>query len=341
VGSEQALPPISRLNELDAKGFAASVAPLFEGAPRFVARLAAARPFADDAEMLQRARGIARAMPEEEQIELIEGHPRIGADPASVSPLSREEQGYDLELDSAAAELARTYEELAMLNELYERRFGFRFVVFVAGRPKREMIPLMERALTADRDAELRRALDDTIAIAADRLKKLRPAFEVDEHVREVIAANVSRWMVGATDRDGLILAARQLVEQGIESEALLDLSLADSQGVVDIEPAVKRLLNEIGLSEWTLEQAGELVALHHAAAIVADELPPSEGARQIVEHAAPLWPGDERPEWLMTFTRLAESWEKDPDDRPALEAEITMTAGRFLGHDGRSAHEA
>jgi len=34
-------------------------------------------------------------MPEDEQIELIDAHPRLGAPPASVSALSHREQGYD------------------------------------------------------------------------------------------------------------------------------------------------------------------------------------------------------------------------------------------------------
>ena len=62
-----------------------------------------------------------------------------------------------------------------MLNELYEQRFGFRYVIFVAGRPRDEIVPLLERALVSDREVELRRAVDDAIRyIAADRLRGLR-----------------------------------------------------------------------------------------------------------------------------------------------------------------------
>ena len=65
-----------------------------------------------------------------------------------------------------AAELRRADEELAMLNELYQQRFGFRYVIFVAGRPRDEIVPLLERALVNDREVELRRAVDDAIYIA-------------------------------------------------------------------------------------------------------------------------------------------------------------------------------
>ena len=61
-----------------------------------------------------------------------------------------------------------------MLNDAYERIFGFRFVVFVAGRPRSEIVPILERSLRDDRVAELRRGLDDVVYIAADRLRTLR-----------------------------------------------------------------------------------------------------------------------------------------------------------------------
>lgn len=168
-----AFPRIEDLDLLPAESFVAEVAPLFEGAPRFTARLAAARPFGSDARMVEAAFDVAHAMPEEERVELVEAHPRIGAAPESVSAASYHEQGY-AEESPEEAETARAYEELAMLNAIYEQRFGFRFVVFVAGRPKTAIVPLLEHALRNDREAELRRALDDAIYIANDRLRRLR-----------------------------------------------------------------------------------------------------------------------------------------------------------------------
>lgn len=159
------------LNAMQPTAFSAAVAPLFEGAPRFLARLAEARPFDSDDEMMRVARDTVLTMSEEEQVELLNAHPRIGADPETVSPLSHAEQGYD---DAAPEGEAWVAVELEMLNELYESRFGFRFVIFVAGRQRRDILPILERALHVERDEELRRGLDDVIAIAADRLRGLR-----------------------------------------------------------------------------------------------------------------------------------------------------------------------
>jgi 2-oxo-4-hydroxy-4-carboxy-5-ureidoimidazoline decarboxylase len=167
------LPPVrvEDLDRIDAPACIEALTPLFEGAPRFLARLAGARPFGDPPTLFARAREIAHAMPEPEQLELVDAHPRLGATPGSVSPLSFREQGYDREATPAAAdaERARVASELARLNEAYERRFGFRYCVFVAGRPRAALLPGLEAALHGDRDAELHRALDAVVDIAVDR----------------------------------------------------------------------------------------------------------------------------------------------------------------------------
>jgi 2-oxo-4-hydroxy-4-carboxy--5-ureidoimidazoline (OHCU) decarboxylase len=163
---------IDDLNELSADAFADEVAPLFEGARGFLRRLAAARPFDSDHAFLATAREVARTMPEADQIELLNAHPSLGADPAAVSRASFEEQGY--ESPDGDDERQPVLEELAMLNEVYEGHFGFRYVVFVAGRPLSAMGPLIEAAMRNDRPAELARGLDEVIDVAADRLGQLR-----------------------------------------------------------------------------------------------------------------------------------------------------------------------
>ena len=141
---------------------------LFEHAPAFVRRLLA-EPSADAWEtLLERAERIALGMPEADQVDLLNAHPRIGAAPDSVSALSYREQGYDR--DPATAELQG---RLDRLNDEYERRFGFRFVTFVAGRSRAQIAEVMEQHLHADRGAELRRGLTDVIAIARDRAARL------------------------------------------------------------------------------------------------------------------------------------------------------------------------
>ena len=109
-------------------------------------------------------------MPEDEQVELIDAHPRLGAPPGTVSAFSFREQGYDRAEASGPVDVAA---ELERLNDAYEPRFGFRYCVFVAGRPREALLPGMTAALDAERDAELHRALDAVVDIARDRYAKL------------------------------------------------------------------------------------------------------------------------------------------------------------------------
>jgi len=165
-----AITDIEAIDGVTAADAEAALAPLFEGAPAFLGRVVAARPFGSWAHLFERARAVAHAMPEPEQVELIDAHPRLGAAPASVSAMSFREQGYDREPARPALDVAA---ELARLNDAYEARFGFRYCVFVAGRPREALLPEMAAALTADRATELHRALDAVVDIAQDRQRTL------------------------------------------------------------------------------------------------------------------------------------------------------------------------
>jgi len=172
------VPGPDALNALSASAFAVALAPLFEGASRFLRRVAGARPFESDAAMLGAARVIAAAAPEDELIELLDAHPRIGADPTEMSRQSRAEQeDGDIAITSLTSELEG-------LNDAYEARFGFRYVIFVAGRPRAAIVPLLRAALANDRRAELGRGVADAISIAEERLRGGRAASRGPQEVR-------------------------------------------------------------------------------------------------------------------------------------------------------------
>ena len=147
---------------------------LFESAPRFMARLEAAGPFGDDEQLFSAARSIANAMPEAEQVELLNAHPRLGAPPGDVSMMSYVEQGYD----RGTGMTVDVAKELERLNDAYETRYGFRYCVFVAGRSRQALLPDFAATLGGDADrvdraTELHRALDAVVDIAIDRHAKL------------------------------------------------------------------------------------------------------------------------------------------------------------------------
>jgi 2-oxo-4-hydroxy-4-carboxy-5-ureidoimidazoline decarboxylase len=129
------------------------LAELFEGHTHFVERLAEL----DDP--LGRAREVAAALPDEEKKEILDAHPPIGGPVRSAR--SAREQGADDDPQVLA--------ELAELNRRYEERFGFRFLVFVKGRPRREIVPVLRERLARTREEELATAVDELVQIAITR----------------------------------------------------------------------------------------------------------------------------------------------------------------------------
>lgn len=140
---------------------------LFEKAGPLLERLRASGPYPSGRAIIARARDIVGGMTEAEQIDVINAHPRIGEQPAKVSAASFKEQGYDG--DTTPPELLL---KLARLNDEYEQKFGFRFVIFVNRRSKAAIVPLLEARLRGSRDGELRTALSEILAIAEDRLQR-------------------------------------------------------------------------------------------------------------------------------------------------------------------------
>jgi 2-oxo-4-hydroxy-4-carboxy--5-ureidoimidazoline (OHCU) decarboxylase len=130
------------------------LADLFEGETTLVERLAEVEdPLGRGAE------DALVALSHEDKVEALNAHPAIGAKRLSIR--SAEEQGSD----SDPAVLS----ELAYLNQLYEEKFGFRFVVFVAGRPKREIVKVLAERIGRSREEELETGLEELVAIARDR----------------------------------------------------------------------------------------------------------------------------------------------------------------------------
>ena len=130
------------------------LAELFEGRTTLVERLAEL----DDP--LERADEVIDALGEEEKIEALNAHPAIGAR-SGLSARSAAEQGED----SDPAVLS----ELAYQNQVYEEKFGFRFVVFVDRRPKAEILDALRERIARSREEELDTAVRELVAIARDR----------------------------------------------------------------------------------------------------------------------------------------------------------------------------
>jgi 2-oxo-4-hydroxy-4-carboxy--5-ureidoimidazoline (OHCU) decarboxylase len=160
------------LADLGKTGLAAALRPLFEDAGPLVDYLVG-QSFASWDEVIAAAAGAIDAMDDVERANLLAAHPRIGAEPRELALRSRAswaEQGGDRgATDDVTARLAE-------LNDRYEETFGFPFVEWVAGRPRAALVPVLEARLARSRQTELAAGCAALLAIAVDRLARLRSA---------------------------------------------------------------------------------------------------------------------------------------------------------------------
>jgi 2-oxo-4-hydroxy-4-carboxy--5-ureidoimidazoline (OHCU) decarboxylase len=132
------------------------LAELFEGRTRLVEALA------DREDPLGTGSEEIAELDDAAKVEALNAHPAIGA--THLSERSAGEQGGE------ADPVVMT--ELAYLNQVYEEKFGFRFVVFVAGRPKVEILEVLRERLERTREEELETGLAELVAIARDRYQR-------------------------------------------------------------------------------------------------------------------------------------------------------------------------
>ena len=142
------------MRELPRQLTAGELAELFEGRTALVERLAGLE------DPLDRADEVIAALSEEEKVAALNAHPVIGAR-SGLSARSAAEQGEDAD--------PAVLSELAHQNQVYEQKFGFRFVVFVDRRPKAVILDVLRDRIARSREEELDTAVSELVSIARDR----------------------------------------------------------------------------------------------------------------------------------------------------------------------------
>ncbi len=145
------------------------------GSKRWAAAMVARRYIASAEELSGAADRVWSSMQEPDWLEAFACHPRIGErKPAPVATaVSEQSAAWSREEQLSAIDAnERVLAELAEDNRLYEQRFGFTYIVCATGKSAAEMLTILKRRLTADREAELREAAEQQRQIMQIRLRK-------------------------------------------------------------------------------------------------------------------------------------------------------------------------
>ncbi len=159
------------LNHADEEDAVLLLEPLIERAPAIARRVARYRPFRSTDELGRAIRRELELLDSAALVELFRAHPELApGNPLAMTRASQSEQGrLNLTADDNAFRA-----RLDELNGRYRERFGFPFITaLVRHRDMESVLAEFEARIDADRETEMRRALEQVAAVSAARVEAL------------------------------------------------------------------------------------------------------------------------------------------------------------------------
>lgn len=143
------------------------------GSTNWASAMAEARPYSSEAALLEKADTVWNNLSASDWKEAFTHHPKIG----DIESLRKKfastaawAEGEQSGTSSASDEVLR---KLAELNDVYERTYGYIFIVCATGKSAEEMLEILESRLQNNPEEELRIAAGEQQKITRIRLEKL------------------------------------------------------------------------------------------------------------------------------------------------------------------------
>ena len=135
--------------------------------PRWAERVADARPYVGQQQLLEQADRSWQALDPADWLEALRGHPRIGEDGGSSRDFSATEQAGMADADSEVRAA------IADGNRAYEARFGHVFLISAEGRSPQKILTNLQARLQNEATLEVQIAAQEHRRITSLRLQKL------------------------------------------------------------------------------------------------------------------------------------------------------------------------
>lgn len=161
-----------KLNELSNEEAAA----LFSkccGARKWISGMTGARPFETDRNIIESAEKIWSGLDESDWLEAFKHHPKIGDINSLREKYSSTKQLAENEQSGVNNASNEVLEELAKLNDEYEKKFGYIFIVCATGKTADEMLSIIKSRISNEPQAEIKIAMEEQNKITKLRLEKL------------------------------------------------------------------------------------------------------------------------------------------------------------------------
>ncbi|HRI80615.1 MAG TPA: 2-oxo-4-hydroxy-4-carboxy-5-ureidoimidazoline decarboxylase [Cyclobacteriaceae bacterium] len=142
------------------------------GSLRWVTRMLSQRPFASESQLFHDAEKIWNECQPQDWLEAFSHHPKIG-EQNLAEKFGSTQQWSSHEQKGMGAATREVLDSLLQLNQEYEKRFGYIFIVCATGKSAEEMLDLLKSRINNRTDEELKIAMAEQNKITKLRLKKL------------------------------------------------------------------------------------------------------------------------------------------------------------------------
>ena len=143
------------------------------GSSTWMTQLIRLMPFMSLEDLLTKSDQAWQKTDEKDWLEAFSHHPKIGDLKSLEQKFASTKVFAQGEQSSVSTARHETLEQLAEGNSLYEKKFGFIFIVFATGKSAEEMLVILNQRISNDRSTELRIAAGEQQKITKLRLQKL------------------------------------------------------------------------------------------------------------------------------------------------------------------------
>ncbi len=161
-----------KLNELTDKE-AAELLSKCCGAKKWIDGMTDARPFKNESDIIENAEKIWTALDKSDWLEAFKHHPKIGDINSLRKKYSSTKQLAENEQSGVNDASMEVLEDLSRLNDEYEKKFGYIFIVCATGKTADEMLSIIKSRINNDQQTEIKLAMEEQNKITKLRLEKL------------------------------------------------------------------------------------------------------------------------------------------------------------------------
>lgn len=158
---------LQQLNQTTTNEFVKLLGDVFEHSSWIAEKASAYKPFYSLLDLYQHLISIVKNASSDEKLNLIKAHPRLGFK-IQMSPNSTKEQ-QEAGLQTLSPDEARKF---LTLNQHYQTKFGFPFIIAVKGKDKSYIYQMMKERIQYTKESEFENALAEIFKIAWFRLQE-------------------------------------------------------------------------------------------------------------------------------------------------------------------------